>query len=752
MKNSIKICIVGVMLTFVMIFNNSVIKVEARNILNEGNIPNDSDVEVNSVPSGFAVISSNTGVKLYKKDYTDGEPDYVQVVSLNQGAKVKLMTGATASLNSGTGPYGGNNASFYRTSLSTAWNSFLSTDSNAFCITNGQFFSTNSDPTKLAFPLKKDGQILSDGYGSTTEYPGQLLMLELWTDHADIKTLTKDNLYNSSAPNILGGLTEDADKGVYTYTGRTFVGIDDADGNGTYETVLVFSSSYSRQVNAASVLRGFGADKIIMFDGGGSTQLKCGATNYISSSRTIPQTIGVIAGNSQSTCPGTTATQAYVCTPSLTPAYTTSCGSWWYPFTGFNGNTAYLTENAKDSSTSSNSGKWTPNIQTAGKYKVEAYIAHHDPFNVSCSWGTATLNADTSNAHYLIHSAAGDTTVIGNQLPLDNQWLNLGEFNFNVGTGGYVTLSDLTGETRLSTNPSFSAMRFTLVEDTSNPAPTISTITPTAVEAGGGSFTLTVNGSGFVSGSVVRWKGSARSTSYINSTQVTATISASDISGVNSASVTVYNPTPGGGTSNAVEFDVYTFADALPDAWYWKWVEGFYAQGITTGCAAGPLQYCPDRAVTRAEMAVFLLRAKEGLSTPTPSQSGMFADVPVSGKEWMKPWIEEFYVEGITTGCGASPLQYCPEREVTRAEMAVFVLRAKHGASYQPPAGTGIFSDVPVSGKEWMEAWVEEFYNEGITTGCAASPLRYCPEQSVTRAEMATFIDRAFGYSQLPEY
>jgi hypothetical protein len=95
-------------------------------------------------------------------------------------------------------------------------------------------------------------------------------------------------------------------------------------------------------------------------------------------------------------------------------------------------------------------------------------------------------------------------------------------------------------------------------------------------------------------------------------------------------------------------------------------------------------------------------------------------------------------------------LQYCPERNVTRAEMAVFLLRAVHGAGYVPPASTGIFSDVPAAGKEWMQPWIEQFYREGITTGCAQSPLRYCPEQSTTRGEMAVFIDRAYAIPQRP--
>ena len=77
--------------------------------------------------------------------------------------------------------------------------------------------------------------------------------------------------------------------------------------------------------------------------------------------------------------------------------------------------------------------------------------------------------------------------------------------------------------------------------------------------------------------------------------------------------------------------------------------------------------------------------------------------------------------------------------------MAVFLLRALEGSSYVPPAATHTFSDMPVAGKEWMEPWVDEFYTRGITTGCGAAPLIYCPENPVTRAAMAVFIDRAYS-------
>ena len=89
-----------------------------------------------------------------------------------------------------------------------------------------------------------------------------------------------------------------------------------------------------------------------------------------------------------------------------------------------------------------------------------------------------------------------------------------------------------------------------------NPAPTITSLNPASAIAGGPAFSLTVNGAGFVSGSVVRWNGSARPTTYVNGTRLTASISAADIATAGSASVTVFNPAPGGGTSNAATFAI----------------------------------------------------------------------------------------------------------------------------------------------------------------------------------------------------
>jgi hypothetical protein len=191
--------------------------------------------------------------------------------------------------------------------------------------------------------------------------------------------------------------------------------------------------------------------------------------------------------------------------------------------------------------------------------------------------------------------------------------------------------------------------------------------------------------------------------------------------------------------------DTPTFADVPFEHPFWAYIQSMYNSGITTGCGTGPLIYCPNTAVTRAAMAVFLLRAKHGSSYTPPAASHYFSDLPVAGKEWMEPWVDEFYREGISGGCGTGPLVFCPETSTTRAAMAVFILRAKYGSSYTPPAASHFFIDLPVAGKEWMEPWVDELYREGITTGCGTGPLIYCPETAVKRQAMAAFIVRAFN-------
>src|SRR5260370_19329341 len=90
----------------------------------------------------------------------------------------------------------------------------------------------------------------------------------------------------------------------------------------------------------------------------------------------------------------------------------------------------------------------------------------------------------------------------------------------------------------------------------SKPVPTIAAISPNNATRGGPAFTLTVNGSNSASGAALQWNGSNRLTPFVNASQVTAQIGADDISVAGTETVTVFNPAPGGGSSNSAMFTV----------------------------------------------------------------------------------------------------------------------------------------------------------------------------------------------------
>ena len=114
------------------------------------------------------------------------------------------------------------------------------------------------------------------------------------------------------------------------------------------------------------------------------------------------------------------------------------------------------------------------------------------------------------------------------------------------------------------------------------------------------------------------------------------------------------------------------FADVEPSGVHADAIEALYGARITVGCAQEPLRYCPDRPVTRAQMASFLARA---LDLEVPAQRAGFADVEPSGVH--ADAIEALYGARITVGCAQEPLRYCPDRPVTRAQMAAFLYRAR---------------------------------------------------------------------------
>jgi len=160
-----------------------------------------------------------------------------------------------------------------------------------------------------------------------------------------------------------------------------------------------------------------------------------------------------------------------------------------------------------------------------------------------------------------------------------------------------------------------------------------------------------------------------------------------------------------------------------------NWIAG---SGVTRGCNPPDNdEFCPTEPVTRGQMAAFLNRA---LDLPISSESG-FTDIEAS------PFvgdIEAIATAGITMGCNPPENDmYCPGRVVTRAEMAAFLNRA-----FDLPSGSGSgFTDI--AGSVFSDD-IEALAVAGITRGCNPPDNdMYCPNEPVTREQMAAFLYRA---------
>jgi CSLREA domain-containing protein len=313
----------------------------------------------------------------------------------------------------------------------------------------------------------------------------------------------------------------------------------------------------------------------------------------------------------------------------------------------------------------------------------------------------------------------------------------LGSVDAMTDGGGNVAFAAMIGGpalgpwiTATATDPSNNTSEFSACFAV--PPPQATAMTPTSGPAAGNT-PVAVFGSNFQSPAAVRFGGAAASmVLVVNGGEVDAASPALPAGAL--YDVTVVNPSTLAATLPAAW--LADFADVPQDNIFHGDVEKIFRAGITAGCGGG--NYCPSSPVTRAQMAVFLLKAEHGSAYVPPSCAGVFGDVPCPGP--FTDWIEQLSTEGITAGCGGG--DYCPDAAVTRQQMAVFLLKTEHGSAYVPPACTGVFDDVPCPGQ--FTDWVEELYVEGITGGCQVSPLLYCPTSPVNRGQMAVFLSKTF--------
>ena len=178
------------------------------------------------------------------------------------------------------------------------------------------------------------------------------------------------------------------------------------------------------------------------------------------------------------------------------------------------------------------------------------------------------------------------------------------------------------------------------------------------------------------------------------------------------------------------------FADVPDDAYYYEPVRQLAEMGVFEGteCEEG---FCPGQPLLRREMAVWLVRALEGSGEATDDDS-RFVDVEDS---WYVPYIERMADLKITAGCRVDPPRFCPDRPVSRGQMASFLSRALE----LPPAPSAGFADVDHETNVHANN-IDRLAAAKITAGCRTEPLSYCPGTSTSRAQMATFIYRALQW------
>ena len=263
----------------------------------------------------------------------------------------------------------------------------------------------------------------------------------------------------------------------------------------------------------------------------------------------------------------------------------------------------------------------------------------------------------------------------------------------------------------------------------------IASVTPASGPASGGT-SLTISGVNFQPGATVTI-GFIVATNVVVSGGNQITVSAPALAAGAAYDVVVENPDLSRATRSRAW--VADAGDVAASDLYYDAVTRLFRSGVSVGCGDG--LYCVDASVTRAQMAVLLLKGRFGpYYQPPPATGNVFGDVPATA--FAAAFIEDLYIRGASEGCGGG--NYCPDNPVTRAEMAPLLLKTLLGPGYAPPPATGkVFGDVAAG--DFAADFIEDVANRGIAAGCSASPPLYCPAAATTRGQMAAFVISTFG-------
>ena len=198
----------------------------------------------------------------------------------------------------------------------------------------------------------------------------------------------------------------------------------------------------------------------------------------------------------------------------------------------------------------------------------------------------------------------------------------------------------------------------------------------------------------------------------------------------------VAGPVPSSAQSNE---DGRGFVDVDAGSPHWGSITELAGAGVLVGTECGEGRFCPGDGITRRTFAVWLVRVLDG-GLARSSQHGVFDDVDEDA--WDAPYITRLAELGVTAGCSSDPPRFCPDRVVSREQMATFLVRAFLMPRVDPAGFTDMGATSVHAGS------IDRLAAAGITRGCATGPLRFCPGGDTTRAQMASFLARAISWRE----
>jgi hypothetical protein len=334
---------------------------------------------------------------------------------------------------------------------------------------------------------------------------------------------------------------------------------------------------------------------------------------------------------------------------------------------------------------------------------------------------TGIVNTETRT--YIEHTATGAAPVEFNRRSFTLTWTapssDVGPVTFYAAGNGANGDGDNTGDHIYTTQVTTGC---TLSFDT----------TSQSFAAGGGTGTFNLTGSGCSWNAISHndWIAITSGSSGTGNATVGYSVAANETGAIRSGTITA-------GAHTFTVFQGMEFPDVPPSNVFYTEIGKLSARGVTVGCGSG--FYCPNDPVTREQMAAFIMRAKGEFNPPTPPTQ-RFNDVPPANVFYK--FIDRLAELQITLGCTPDHMLYCPHDPVLREQMAAFIVRGL-GEFNPPTPPSQRFTDVSPSNVFYN--FIDRLAVLQITLGCTPDHSQYCPQDPVTRAQMAAFLVRAFN-------